>query len=386
MKRTMLRGRRGMTLIELLTALVIGGIILQVVLTFFAQQGRAFDRGVATMGALQNARYALNSLEKDLRTLGTGLAPWQPELVYAGPDVVAFNADYLAREETDLFAVYVDTAAPPSQARSLTPGQRITVPLTIFGYPDTTYMDGEVIGGAETLVFFFQPDPTTPRADDFVLYRQVNATDPTVVARNLLQSGGAPFLEYLYLMTSDTAPARLAPWQGGPMAHVEPLHGSAADADAAPPIDQVRAVRIRFTAVSVGAGGTEQRRAYERVVRLPNAGLPRPKVCGDEPQLGTGIGAWVAADANGVPIVQLAWNPASDEGGGERDVLRYLVWRRTGGGDMGQPYITVPAGADSYLLNDRDVVPGTSYQYLLAAQDCTPTLSSLATSVTVTIP
>jgi hypothetical protein len=84
----------------------------------------------------------------------------------------------------------------------------------------------------------------------------------------------------------------------------------------------------------------------------------------------------------------LRWNAAVDEAGGERDVTRYVIFRRLVT-DLawGDPYLSIPpAGAPTYLYNDGAVTSGATYVYGLAAQDCTPTNSSLASSAAVTIP
>lgn len=109
--------------------------------------------------------------------------------------------------------------------------------------------------------------------------------------------------------------------------------------------------------------------------------------CGDRPILGTGLGAAVATLGSGEPGVELVWNPATDESRGERDVVRYVIWRRSAGDpEWGDPYVSIPAGSPSYLYTDAAVAPGETYLYALAAQDCTPSLSDRTTAGPVTIP
>lgn len=376
--------RAGMTLPELLIALFIGAIVLQVAVSFFVQQGRTFNRGTTAMATAQNARYAVNALEKDVRTAGTGVPAHQPQLVYAGPDVLAFNADYATDDASDVFAVYLERGAPPSQLQAATPGSRFTIPMTAAGYPDTVYRENGSNSPAETISFFFQPDPTTPRGDDFALYRQVNAGPAAVVARNLLRTPGTDFFEYLVLQVPPDAPTRLVSVGGGPLHHTAPIHGSEADVGGAARVDSVRAVRVRFTVTSGQTGPTETRRATERTIRMPNVGLAVRSICGDDP-LGPGIGAAVVSMPDGTHAVALAWGPSADETGGEADVLRYIVWRRTtGAADWGDPYVSIPAGLPTYSYVDQSVIPGQQYQYALAAQDCTPSRSPLGVSATVT--
>jgi hypothetical protein len=120
---------------------------------------------------------------------------------------------------------------------------------------------------------------------------------------------------------------------------------------------------------------------------MPNAGLGVFGTCGDPPILGTPITAVVEplplGAGNGV---RLTWNPATDETGGEQDVVRYVVYRQAGAmtPDWGDPLFSIPAGLPSYSFLDQTVEAGTSYTYALAGQDCTPSLSSIAISVIVT--
>ena len=87
------------------------------------------------------------------------------------------------------------------------------------------------------------------------------------------------------------------------------------------------------------------------------------------------------------PAVRLSWTPATDETTGEMDVIRYVLYRREvpNGGAWGDPFLSIPAGAGSYTYDDASVTADSTYQYAHAAQDCTPSLSPLSTSVEVTV-
>ena len=86
----------------------------------------------------------------------------------------------------------------------------------------------------------------------------------------------------------------------------------------------------------------------------------------------------------GDPIA-LTWGPATDETTGERDVVRYVIYRR-GVNDptWGSPYLSIPSGQPQYTYADGAVTPNETYFYALAAQDCTPSLSDLVQAGPVT--
>ncbi|MFC1662457.1 hypothetical protein ACFL3S_13555, partial [Gemmatimonadota bacterium] len=116
-------------------------------------------------------------------------------------------------------------------------------------------------------------------------------------------------------------------------------------------------------------------------------GFQTIQVCGSRPILGGGISVALVTLPEGEPAVDLSWNQATDEGGGESDVVRYVIYRReTSSSDWGDPYLSIPAGKASYSYQDANVEAGAVYKYGLAAQDCTPSLSSIAASPAVPIP
>ncbi|MGE5143323.1 MAG: PilW family protein, partial [Acidobacteriota bacterium] len=187
-------GERGLTLIEMLIALTVFSVVLAGALAFLRAQGRSFALGSQRSSMLQNSRFAFDELEKDLRTAGAGAPDIQPAIVYAGPNVVAFNANYATRTPGDVFAVYYDPDVPIGAADAARKSDRFTIPTTTVAYPDTDYLQGGLINSsAETITFFFAPDSTTSRSDDYILYRQVNNLAPEVVSRNITATGAVPF-------------------------------------------------------------------------------------------------------------------------------------------------------------------------------------------------
>ena len=166
-----------------------------------------------------------------------------------------------------------------------------------------------------------------------------------------------------------------------PLRHSVPVHLAIADTLPFSRIDNVRAVLVSFSVTNGLSGSSERRRPLSRYIRLPNVGLATKETCGDPPILGTGI----SAQPDPVRGVDLSWNAAVDELAGERDVVRYVIWRRfAGDSSWGDPFLSIPpAGTPSYVYTDLDVIHDSTYQYGLAAQDCTPSNSNLVQSAVV---
>jgi len=384
-------GERGLTLVELLLALVVFSVVLAGALSFLRRQSRAFTLGNERFGMIQNMRFGVNSLEKDLRTAGAANPDEQAPLIYAGNSVVAFNGNYLTNVDGDVFAVYYNPDAPSGTVAALQQADRIVIPGTSFMYPDTSYwMDPArtMNSPSETIVFYFAPDSETTRTDDYVLYRQVNASPREVLGRNVLAVTGVPFFRY-YRTDNSGGPVVLLQIPGAqvPLMHSAKVHLSLADTSVAARIDSIRAVQVSFAVTNGMTGTAERKRTVQRLIRLPNAGLRNKKICGDEPLVGSvNFNAVYLSLPAGEPAVNLTWLPATDENSGEKDVVSYVLWRRLAADiDWGEPYLSIPAGSPSYIYTDADVERNTSYVYALAAQDCTPRTSNAVSSPQVNV-
>jgi prepilin-type N-terminal cleavage/methylation domain-containing protein len=389
--KTERKAQAGMTLIEMMVALTVFSLVIAGAFGFLRAQGKGFTQGSERAGSLQNALYTANSLELDLRTLGSDVPDGQPFIIYAGGSVLAYNADYTTNVDNDPYSVYYDPDAPDNVVTALKKSQRITIPTTGVSYPDTNYTVGGSAGlnsPAETIIYFFVLDSTTTRTDDYVLYRQVNDQAPELVARNLLKTGSSNFFQYFRRRSPLDQPAYVdsVPAASLPMRHSVPWHGSPADTAGSARVDSLRGVVVTLTVTNGKSGSDERKLALSRTIRFPNAGLAVRKSCGDAPILGVGLGV---ADTviGGATAVRLLWNPATDENAGEKDVGLYVIWRRVvGDPDWGTPYLSIPAGQAQYVYVDVDVASGTVYQYALAAQDCTPLTSTLTSSLPVAVP
>lgn len=393
-----MRTRQGFTLIELLVAMVVFVIVLGGALSFLTAQQRMFQKGSDAMGVLQNLSFGSDNLDSQIRTAGGNTPDVQPPVVYAGSNSFAFNADYVSNDAADISAVYIDPDAPAVEVEALRTTGQITIPASspAFVYPSTNYDAGVGINSpAETITLFFDPNLETARADDFVLMRQVNGNAPEVLIRNVLRdSTNLPFFRY-YKLRVPAAPAGLLPQlvqvpaAEVPISHALATHGNTADLVSR--IDSLRAVLVSFK-VTNGETGTKER--TERIsmnIPLPNMGLKQLKICGSSPVLGQPLTA-IFDNADGNDKVHLTWINAFDEAGGERDVIRYVLWRRQTNPVnevYGDPLTSVAAGFPNYLYDDaQNLEKGATYEYRLAAQDCSPRLSTpvLSTSTVYIIP
>ncbi len=377
--------RQGVSLAELIVALGLFTVLMATSLGFYRQQGRAFTEGNERMTLMQNLRYGSSALEQNLRTAGVGVPDKQPVIVYAGTATVSFNADYATRSATDFFAVYHEPELPASAASAVTPDRKFTIPGTTFAYPDSAYFEGGGNSRAETITFYFALDTTTARVDDHVLYRQVNDLAPEIIARHLLRTTREFFTYYTVEEGSAGSPVTEIATSALPAAHSVPIHGAPDDFGAVARADSIRAVRVSYAATNGLEGERERRREITRLIRLPNAGVATQRTCGNRPLLGTNLAAVGVKPTESTPgHILLSWNQAIDEYSGERDVLRYVVWRRAeGGADWGDPIVSIPPGASSYSYQDFTPGPGNKFEYALAAQDCTPQYSSLSTTPAV---
>ena len=380
---------RGFSLVEVMLVLSIFGFIVAGAMGFMAAQSKAFYRGTERMTALQNLRFTLDRLETDIQTAGTNLPQGQPWMMYAGENVVAFSGDYNTNVANNIGAVFYDPAAPTGAVSALrTP---VTIPGTSFTIGDTVYHDPPGSGnpsGAETLIFFFTEDTATARTDDYALYRQVNATTPELVSRNLLHLDSEPFFRYFYQKDStgvasfnDSIPSNQLP-----LMHVAKEEESVADTGQSAQLDLFRSVRVQVRGTN-GLTGPEERTAdLSLMIDMRNARYPRLQSCGDDPILGTAGFSAMDVDTAGSDAVLLQWNPATDETMGERDVIRYTIWRRLAATpSFSDPYLSIPAGAPTYSYLDTGVEVGDTYVYAVAAQDCTPTLSGMLEAAPVTV-
>ena len=373
---------RGFTLVEMLISLVMLSLVMSTTVWFFRGVSRAVSGTTERMDAMQNLRYAVATMDRELRNAGAGTTETQPTLVYISPSVVVFNADIVSPIAGSATAVNYNPDVNPNAANAPTTSQKFFIPGTSIQYPDSTYRTtGTTISPAETVIYWFTPDSTNPGL--YLLLRQVNNNAPDLVARNLMPFPSRPFFDWL--QTDSVGNLFTVATASLPLRHSVPVHGALGDTGAASRIDSVRAVRINVYASNGRTGTARILRALATTIRIPNAGLTKQRSCGDAPLFGKPVTATFTGTAAS-PQVTLTWTPATDETAGEKDVERYLIYRRTAAGFFDNAQQTIPAGQASYTYGDQTVLNDSTYLYQVTALDCTPLESSPSVSASVIIP
>ena len=391
----LVRLRRGVTLVELLVTMSIFGVVGASAVGFLLAQSKGFRLTANRSEQIQNGRFGRDLMRQEIRTAGTNTTDFQPVIVYASDSVFAFNSDLLTnRVDSAKFtgAIYTDLYATSAEASSFDVGSAGVIPGTSFTYPLANYSAvAGTAGEAETIIFRFVRDTGSSSSADFMLLRQVNNGKAEMIASGLRKVGTTPFFRYWYDPTRYSATATdldSVPRAWLPLAKTVALMGAIPDTGIAVStrIDQLRTVEVNFEATRPSTSGSE---LVNYQVPLPNAAVDRQaRACGRTPIApGSPSATWRADSA----AVILTWPKAADDGAGESDAVRYVIWRRiTGAATWGSPLasISVVGTTSTYRYKDGgvDTGLGRSYQYALAVQDCTPNLSGIAASGSVVVP
>lgn len=375
------RARAGFTLVELLVATTLSLVVIAAAVPFFRAQLRALGGDSARFEAVQTGRFASDAMDRDLRAIGLNLADNQPPLVEAHPLAITFNSDLVTLDSTDENALAYDPSTDSLSSFTLPNTRQVTLPLVTRLYPDSTYTVAGAQGRAETVSYWAAADSTASVPGRYVLWRRVNDRPRTVVARNIaLATGQAIFHFY----TIDTTGALVEiPSSRLPLLHTAAVHGAVSDTGMSAAIDSIRVIRM-FVPVAeprgVVHGDTIQ--VVDHRTRLGNAMLSATGGgCGMAP-----AGASLTAQSQQGGQVTLTWSPSADDSGGQRNVERYVIYRRANNISVfGEPYASVAAGASSYTYVDRGVVSGQNWVYGLVAQNCGGVNSTLSTTSPVNV-
>ena len=289
----LLRSRHGFSLIEVTISMALLMIITAITVQTFRRSSVLLVAQSGRLEAQQNGRFAITSLERELRVAGVGVVDAQPLLVQATSTSITFNVDLISRVLGDVGTVYVDTSADTNAVAALRTSHRITLPVTGNGYPDSTYMrSAGSFSGAETISYYLAKDTTSSLTNEYILYRRVNAATPRVVARGILYNPTDTVFQYF---KGDTI-GSLTPIPSGrlPLFHKAPVHAGTADTGQSALIDSIRTVRMHLRAVFHDPKQGDVVRSIQTTIRIINAGLVSRATCG-EPPLGVTVTATPSA-------------------------------------------------------------------------------------------
>lgn len=384
--------RAGFSLMELLLAVTVLAFVTGATFALFRSQSQNFKNNTARYDLIENARGAIEAAERIIRTMGAGTPNNQPVLVYGANGVLAFNTDYVEGDTVDMrWATYfnVDTPVDETTAWALAAQTAIPNSSPSYSYPPETYRLGNGSPSpAETYILYFSLDAGTTRSDDYILWQRVNAGTPEIVARNILpHPNGRPFFEYLMqrqLSTGDTL--QIAPAGTLPLIR-RPLVAGLSATDSANYVrpDSIRAVRMNFRLTNGASGTAERFRDIATTIEVPNNGIPLPTVCGRVPLQ---PGSLAAVEPNpGDGVIRVSWTASPDQEAGEQDVTQYIIWRRlTASATWSEPLLVVraEAGQSAYSTDITAHAFSTAYTFGIAAQDCTPSQSTIRTTAITT--
>jgi type II secretory pathway component PulJ len=381
-------GREGVTLIEMMIAIVLFVLVFGLAVPFFRYQARSVSASAGRLDALQNARYAQNAIDRDLRISGIGIVQAQPMIVQADGFAITFNADLATKDKNDPMSIYYDADIDSSGADAMLNTSRVTLPNSAVQYPDSNYMNGAVSSPAETISYWLTKDSTAARPDQYILFRRVNTLAPKVVAKGIIVPAGTNFFQYMRpngLGGLDSIRAAKLP-----IFHSAPIHGSPADTGSSAITDSIRVVRMTVTGLYNDPDKGPIMKTVVSSTKLLNAGMSRSTVCGDKP-IAVGSATAAVTANTGPPLfkptkVTISWSSSLDQDTGEKDVARYMIFRKDAASlDWGSPIADLAAAQTNYTLDDTSLSSGT-WVWGVVAQDCSPDNSDVTSTGVINVP
>jgi hypothetical protein len=360
--------------------------IMAMVTRMLMEQTRMLSQQSGRLEAQQNAQFSLATLDREMRVAGIGVVDKQPIVVQAAPLAFTFNTDLVSRVLGDPGSVYIDQDADSSSTLVFLNTDKVKLPLSNVLYPDSTYTQaGGVPSGAETIAFWLSRDSTSPATDEYLLFRRVNADPPHVVARGIRVNPNDTVFQYFKRDTAGVSTA-ISP-SLLPLYHSAAIHGASNDTGKSALTDSIKTVRLRMTAMYRDRNGVQIIRRIDMTIQLMNAGLIRRSDCG-QPPIGVSPTAAAGIDtATGNPVIRVSWPRSLDEVQGEQDVERYTIFRRTPAqAAFTDPIASIPGGTATFTFTDIAVAHGDQWIYGVAAQDCTPSSSSIGATTTIIVP
>jgi type II secretory pathway component PulJ len=383
MRTTGIIRREGVTLIEMMIAIVLFVLVFGLAVPFFRYQARSVSASAGRLDALQNARYAQNAIDRDIRIAGIGILSTQPLLVQADGFAVTFNADLATKDKSDPQSIYYDADVDSSGTDGMSNTNKVTLPNSGVQYPDSNYSDHGIMSPAETVQYWLTKDSTATRTDQYILFRRVNALPPRVVAKGIIVPAGKTFFQFLKPNSAGTLDSIKT--ASLPLFHSAPVHGSPADSGKSAITDSIRVIRMTVTGLYNDPDKGAIMKTVQSSTKLLNAGMVRSTVCGDVPIAVTNAVAVPVGPLGHPTKVTLTWVKSLDQDAGERDVARYLVFKKLSTSvDWGSPMADLAASQNTYTLDDT-TLPAGLWVYGIVAQDCSPANSAITSTVTVNV-
>jgi type II secretory pathway pseudopilin PulG len=376
--------RAGFTLIEMMMAVLLTMLVFAVTIPFFRSQTNALDGGAGRLDAMQNARFAQSTIDRELRLAGG--AAGQPIIVQAAPFAITFNVDLVTTQTNDPDATYYNPNADSLAVESWLPARAKTLPTSAVSYPTVEYYDGNGFQShAETISYFLYLDATTGRPDLYTLFRRVNDRDSTIIAHDMWIPVDTNYF-FKYSRTDSAGNIVSIPQA------TLPIYWNTAGDWA----DSVRLVQMRIAGLyhDVKKNIDITRTVYQST-RLLNAGMLKENICGSNPlppgtvtatQIDTTGAAWFSGDANPLAEVQVVFNASPEEAAGLKDISSYVVERTIQGTTNWQVLGNqVAYGQVSYTYNDYTFQTGV-WVYGVVAANCSPSYSTVSQASAVTNP
>ena len=389
--RPLMNARRGFTLAEMIMATTMLGLFGASAITFYLRSVRSVTQTAGRNDAQQNASYALNYLDHDVRIAGTGLAPGQPLLLEASGQALAFNGDLVTTDTSSTSSgSYYDPSIADTVALAWQASRAGSLPLSSVAYPESTYYasggSSGPLANAETIQFWVQPDSTSPYPKRYLLMKRVNNNAPSIVASNIyLPTATSPIFQYWQANPNQT------PGGGNnvnallPVASTTlPLYHVLNDTAQQNKLNTIKEIRVSITsAYHDPQRNVDILRTVNEQIPMPNASAAQINQCGGSP----GAPAHVTAtpSTGGKDTVGLSWPNSPDDGAGRNSVRMYLIYRKVHTDSIYVPMFSVTAaGSANYTWSDTQVILNKAYDYSVAARDCTPSLSSFVYATNVT--
>jgi prepilin-type N-terminal cleavage/methylation domain-containing protein len=371
--------RPGMTLIEIMIAMVMMALVLGAAMSFFIGQSRSYTAAANAFNQVQNVRFGADLLDQHLRAAGANTTSGQPPLVYLSNSAFSFNADY-ASADSGTTAIYYTPGAPTLETQGVLAADQFDLPgvAPTYVYPTVDYAIAPGIPSpAELITFWFQIDSTATEPGVYALYREVNNGTIEAVVRNILPDT-VPFFQYMKLVTNPVTGLQsltTVTQPELPASYTSTLM-----------IDSIRAVVVTYRVTNGDTGSAQRIQSFSLTSALPNLAAPALETCGNAPQPVPSVTA-AASGSPGMDSVSVTWPPSPDEWGGQRDIMRYIVWRRLAtDSTWNAPFTSEPNGQLSYTFVDLTAPDGVGVEYAVSAQDCTPSFSTPVSSSFVTPP